>query len=469
MKKTNKTFLTVGIAAAIALSVGACKKNQSTIAAESTTSFKPKTLQAVVTPTSIKIKVLQLNVWQEGTSVTGGFNGIIDAIVQSGADFITMSEVRNYNNVDFSAKVVTALQTRGLTFYSFRDNNVGVLSRYPIASFKAAIFGNSFNKAIVNLNTYTQVAVYSAHLDYLNYACYLPRGYDGNTWQKMAQPITNVNTILASNLQSNRDEEIAAFIADAKLERDKGRIVILGGDFNEPSHLDWVNAQKNLFDHRGTIVPWQGSVALYAKGFLDSYRVKNPDPVQRPGFTWAAFNTSASLSSLVWAPDADERDRIDYIYYADNSNRVTVDESIVFGPSGSIVFGQGYEDPTYTNPFLIPTGTWPSDHKAVITTFSISTNQVSLSLNKTSYSTGETITASFAGGSTDANAWIGIYKAGQTPGSNNSTVWKYTNGAGSGNLTLTLPAGGTAGSYFAAYFKDNGYIEIAPRVTFTYN
>ncbi|TKC04187.1 endonuclease/exonuclease/phosphatase family protein [Pedobacter frigoris] len=201
----------------------------------------------------------------------------------------------------------------------------------------------------------------------------------------MAQPITNVNTILASNLQSNRDEEIAAFIADAKLEREKGRIVILGGDFNEPSHLDWVNAQKNLFDHHGTIVPWQGSVALYAKGFLDSYRVKNPDPVQRPGFTWAIFNTSASLSSMVWAPDADERDRIDYIYYADNSNRVTVDESIVFGPSDSIAFGQGYEDPTYTNPFLIPTGTWPSDHKAVITTFSISTNQVSLSLNKTSY------------------------------------------------------------------------------------
>ncbi|TKC04186.1 endonuclease/exonuclease/phosphatase family protein [Pedobacter frigoris] len=181
MKKTNKTFLTIGIAAAIALSVGACKKSQSTIVAESTTSFKPKT---VVTPTSIKIKVLQLNVWQEGTSVTGGFNGIIDAIVQSGADFITMSEVRNYNNVDFSAKVVTALQARGLTFYSFRDNNVGVLSRYPIASFKAAIFGNSFNKAIVNLNTYTQVAVYSAHLDYLNYACYLPRGYDGNACKR---------------------------------------------------------------------------------------------------------------------------------------------------------------------------------------------------------------------------------------------------------------------------------------------
>lgn len=459
----NNLFITLSIF----LLLG-CKKNDR-LGTTSTTTFKPKTLQVTANSTNIKLKVLQLNVWQEGTKVTGGFNGVIDAIIQSGADLITLSEVRNYNNTDFSARVVAALKAKNLTFYSFKDDNVGIVSRYPIASFKTGIYGNSFDKAIVKLNVNTEVAVYSAHLDYLNYACYLPRGYDGNSFQKISQPVTDVNTILNSNLQSTRDEEIAAFIKDAKLESDNGRIVILGGDFNEPSHLDWVSAQKNLFDHHGTIVLWQSSVTLYNKGYKDSYRVKNPDPVQRPGFTWAAYNTSASLSSLVWAPDADERDRIDYIYYADKNNRVSVDESIVFGPSGSIVRGQGYEDAVYTNPFLFPTGTWPSDHKGVITTFSITSVKPVLSLNKTAYATGETITVNFANGSTDPNAWVGIYQNGQTPGAGNySTVWKYTNGTATGSTTLTLPANSSSGTYYIAYFMDNGYVEIAPRVSFSY-
>lgn len=448
-----------------------CKKASSSFASDSIKPVKAQTTQAIAAD-SVILKVLQLNIWQEGTSVSGGFDGIVDAIIQSGADLITLSEVRNYNSTKFSERIVAALKAKGYTFYSFYDYNVSIVSKYPIASFKTNIYGNAFDKATVNLNSTTQVTLYSAHLDYTNYACYLPRGYDGVTFNKIAAPVTNVDSVLAANLKSTRDEELSAFVSDAKQERDNGRIVILGGDFNEPSHLDWVKAQKDLFDHHGTIVPWQGSVKLYGAGYQDSYRVKNPDPVKYPGFTWAAFNTSAKLSSLVWAPDADERDRIDYIYYADNDNRVNVNESIVFGPSGSIVRGQGYEDATYTNPFLKPTGTWPSDHKGVITTFSIKTTaaQASINLNKTKFSTGETITVNFANGSADTKAWIGIYQTGKVPGAANTyaDAWQYTNGVVSGSLTLTLPSGKPSGSYYVAYFKDNGYVEIAPRLSFTY-
>ena len=464
MKKSYHILLLSG------LMLLGCKKASSFLP-DNANPVKHQTTLAT-TADSITLKVLQLNIWQEGTSVTGGFDGIVDAIIQSGADLITLSEVRNYNSTKFDERVVAALKAKGYTFYSFYDNNVGIVSKYPIASFKTNIYGNAFDKATVILNAATQVTLYSAHLDYTNYACYLPRGYDGVTFSKIAAPVTNVDSVLAANLKSTRDEELSAFVNDAKLEMDNGRIVILGGDFNEPSHLDWVKAQKDLFDHHGTIVPWQGSVKLYGAGYKDSYRVKNPDPVKAPGFTWAAFNTSAKLSSLVWAPDADERDRIDYIYYADNDNRVNVKQSIVFGPSGSIVRGQGYEDAVYTNPFLKPTGTWPSDHKGVITTFSIKSNstipQPKISLNKAKFATGETITVNFANGSADANAWIGIYQTGKVPGTNNSDVWKYTNGLKSGSLTLTLPSGKPSGSYYVAYFADNGYTEISPRASFTY-
>ena len=44
-------------------------------------------------------KVLQFNIWQEGAVVKGGFDAIADEIVRSNADFVTLSEVRNYHPV----------------------------------------------------------------------------------------------------------------------------------------------------------------------------------------------------------------------------------------------------------------------------------------------------------------------------------------------------------------------------------
>ena len=41
-------------------------------------------------------RVLQFNIWQEGAVVKGGFDAIADEIVRSNADFVTLSEVRNY-------------------------------------------------------------------------------------------------------------------------------------------------------------------------------------------------------------------------------------------------------------------------------------------------------------------------------------------------------------------------------------
>jgi hypothetical protein len=88
-----------------------------------------------------------------------------------------------------------------------------------------------------------------------------------------------------------------------------------------------------------------------------------------------------------------------------------------------------------------------------------------LALDTNRYATGSTITVTYSNGSANANAWIGIYRKGQTPGSSTpSATWKYTNGA-NGVLTFTLS---TAGEYYAAYFGDAGYTEIASRVPFYY-
>jgi exonuclease III len=104
--------------------------------------------------------------------------------------------------------------------------------------------------------------------------------------------------------------------------------VILGGDFNEASHLDWTEAVKNLYDHRGTVVNWSSTATLSKAGFKDSYRVMYPDEVNYPGFTWPAQSS--------WTPKSDERDRFDYIFYYDNGN-ISVSDSYIVGPKNTVV------------------------------------------------------------------------------------------------------------------------------------
>lgn len=43
-----------------------------------------------------EVSVLQWNIWQEGTSVKGGANAIVEEIARLQPDFVTLSEVRNY-------------------------------------------------------------------------------------------------------------------------------------------------------------------------------------------------------------------------------------------------------------------------------------------------------------------------------------------------------------------------------------
>ncbi|WP_142685826.1 endonuclease/exonuclease/phosphatase family protein [Chitinophaga polysaccharea] len=318
----------------------------------------------------IRLSVFQLNIWQEGTVVPGGYNAIVDEIAAVDADFVTLSEVRNYNNTRLCDRLVASLNAKGKKYYSFLSQGAGLLSRYPITD-SSVIFSDNgaICKLVANVHG-REVAVYSAHLDYLNYAVYLPRGYDGVTWRKMAAPCTNLDTIMASNLASKRDEGVAVFLQAAADDISRNRIVFLGGDFNEASHLDWTAATKDLYDHHGVVAPWTCSVMLQDKGFKDSYRVIYPSAVTHPGFTFPADNKAVDVKNLAWAPDADERERIDYIYFYPDK-KLTLRKSAVVGPSGSIIRNRR-EKEQGQDYFLPPTGTWPTDHKGVLSIFRLS-------------------------------------------------------------------------------------------------
>ena len=316
-------------------------------------------------------KVLQFNIWQEGTVVEGGFEALADEIVRSNADFVTLSEVRNYRNTRFCDRIVEALKKRGETYYSFYTEDSGLLSRYPISDSTTVYPLNDDRGSIYRLVSKKdgqEFAVYTAHLDYRNCAYYDVRGYDGNTWEK-EEPVTNIDSILILNKASVRDDAIANFLAEAQKDREAGRIVILGGDFNEPSHLDWTEATKDLFDHHGAVVPWDCSMMLAEAGFFDTYRSLYPDPVKYPGFTCPADCKDIDLKRLVWSPEADDRDRIDFILYAPFEGLSLTDVSIV-GPKGDILRGERVTEET-SDPIIEPIAVWPTDHKAVLATFTL--------------------------------------------------------------------------------------------------
>lgn len=159
------------------------------------------------------------------------------------------------------------------------------------------------------------------------------------------------------------------FIADAKKEIQKEHIVIIGGDFNEPSHLDWQENTKDLWDHNGAIVEWDCSKLLYENGFKDTYREHYPDAVNYPGFTFPSDNAGAPATKLTWAPDADERERIDFVYFYPNPN-ITLKNATLVGPSSSIVRSQRVEEQS-KDEFITLDDIWPTDHKAVLSTFLI--------------------------------------------------------------------------------------------------
>ena len=318
-----------------------------------------------------KFTVLQWNIWQEGTIIPGGYDAIVNEIVRLKPDFVTFSEVRNYHNTRFCDRIVQSLKEKGKTYYSFYSYDSGLLSRHPITDSTTVFPEKNDHGSIYRMTSHIdghKIAIYTAHLDYLNDAYYNVRGYDGSTWKPIPIPQT-VLEVLKVNNASLRDDAIREFIATAKKDIAEGTIVILGGDFNEPSHLDWIRETKDLYDHNGLIIPWTVTLILDNNGFIDTYRTLYSNGLDYPGFTFPADNPLRPAEKLTWTPNADERERIDYVFYYPHKN-LKLEDAIIFGPKGSIVKSQRLEE-TSKDLFLKPEGTWPTDHKGLLVTFKL--------------------------------------------------------------------------------------------------
>lgn len=325
---------------------------------------------SVLGVTARDITVMQFNVWQEGTSVEGGFEAMADEIAALSPDIVMLSEVRNYHDTRFCDRIVKALADRGVTYHSFYSYDTGLLSRTEITDsvtiFPCVDDHGSVYKLVTEIDG-NRVAAYTAHLDYLNDTYYEVRGYDGCNWKEM-EPITDVEELTRRNLLSRRDEGAQAIVDDVALERQKGSLIFLGGDLNEPSGLDWTEATAQTADHRGVVIDWPSVKILHDGGLVDAYRAVYPDPVTHPGYTYPSSNPTVAVNRLSWAMKADERDRIDYIFFVPDP-RLEIETAWIAGPQDDIIRGERVATEWGKRDITPPIAVWPSDHRAVVARF----------------------------------------------------------------------------------------------------
>lgn len=310
--------------------------------------------------------------------VDNGMEKITDVILELQPGVVTFSEIRNYHNEDWIMKLLAMLeQSRSIYYGQFVGGDVAIISQFPIIDSRIVFDETKTDSGSVVaylLQVHGQeVWVCTGHLDYKYYAVYLPRGYNGSdpNWGMRDNgsgepaPLTDVGAILEYNLKSRKDEAIRAFIDFTNEQKDVP--VILGMDLNGASHLDWTARTKNSFGHNNCVIPWNNTRSLDSAGFTDAYRFLYPDEVSHPGITWPAY-PHGYKKNVSWTPKADERDRIDYVFY--RGSKLKAEDACLVGPNLSVAYNK-VVNMNFEDAYLYNSKAWPTDHMGLLVTFQV--------------------------------------------------------------------------------------------------
>lgn len=172
-----------------------------------------------------------------------------------------------------------------------------------------------------------------------------------------ADPDEFSKAIVAASQKPNGYRGYDATIRAIQLA-DSDMPVIVTGDFNEPSHLDWTERYAREGADRWVGNPtdtqlrfhisWPGSQRLLEAGLLDAWRTVHTNEVDFPGHTWTPEYPEGTPGRR---PAGDQmRDRIDMVYFS--NSRFKARDCVVIGESLQYS----------AKPFP---GKWPSDHRAV--------------------------------------------------------------------------------------------------------
>lgn len=272
-----------------------------------------------------QLRFMTMNLWVGGTQVADYHRKQMAFFVNQNVDVIALTE---------TAQVAGQRLARALGWYGHHTSDTSVISRYPVTGMNGTDFST---EALVLLDgDKDNISVWSAHLGYTPYGPY-----------DFCQSHMTTSQVMQREADSGRTPQITDIVNAMKPRIANGKEVpvLLAGDFNAPSHLDWTYAARD--QHCGYYdVPWPTSKMPTDAGLIDSFRQLYPDPVQKPEFTWSPVHP---------APE-EPQDRLDFIYYAGSTKPVD---------SMALMVGTPSPAPNTRN------NEWPSDHKAFLTVFDL--------------------------------------------------------------------------------------------------
>ncbi|NWK56337.1 endonuclease/exonuclease/phosphatase family protein [Verrucomicrobiaceae bacterium N1E253] len=289
------------------------------------------------------LRVLVWNVWHGTNDVEQGPEKALALIKQSKADICLLQESYDINGERPRFGPWAASQLKWNHWQS-KSPHLCVLTRFTI---KKTFFHHPWHAVGTELEDDHGRTLHalSIWLDYRsNIATYLKDHPDAS----------DKDLLLSESSRSKRlkqCQEIIKFLESSSLTK-LNTPLLVGGDWNCPSHLDWTTQTTAAFKTRRPL-QLPVSIAMHEAGFSDTYRSVHPNPVSHPGNTWSPlFRQDKEGNPL-------PMNRIDRLYYKSNATRP------LLKPIRATVFPEQLED----NATPIKKRLFPSDHAAVLIEF----------------------------------------------------------------------------------------------------
>lgn len=271
-----------------------------------------------------RLRLLEWNIWSAGKNFGRkvGLERTIEILRAADPDIVGLVETYGHG-----AELADALDCQ---LYLIGDN-LSILSRYPIEQVIRIYDPVLSGGAIIRLDDKRKIAVFDLWLHYL--PDYLG-SITGGEKKTAAELIRDEEPTRHAEIKQIL-AELEPFLAGADTVP-----VIMMGDFNGGSHLDWTT--DNTAPHQGYAVEWPVSKTMQQHELVDSYRLLNPNIHTSPGATWSPWMIPGRY-------DVDRQtlpDRVDYIYFKGALLRPLHSQVIDYHP---VMF--------------------PSDHAALLTDF----------------------------------------------------------------------------------------------------
>jgi endonuclease/exonuclease/phosphatase family metal-dependent hydrolase len=301
------------------------------------------------TDTATKSGTLRVMVWNAlhgANDVTQGAEKALKIIRETKPDVVLLQE--SYDINDERPKLGAWLASElGWNQYQGESTHLCVLTPLEL---ETTFFHHAWHGvgAKIRDSKGREFLAWSIWIDYQSYITYALRKNPA---------ITDEELLDLERVGSNRLNQTTAII---KHLRESGQLeadipLLVGGDWNCPSHLDWTVDTTRVYKRRRAL-PLPVSLAMSSAGFTDTFRMLHPNPVQHPGVTWSPM--------FRFKGEGEEQvdqcfDRIDRLYL---KNPATPKDGLTLQPTSAHVLPLVWED---ENMATIDRE-FPSDHGAVV-------------------------------------------------------------------------------------------------------